>query len=557
MWQRCLPYISLAVAVFAVYSNIYGNVFLFDDDLLIRLNTYLRSWDTFRHLLTASTTEGAHIAGGFYRPLQNLLYFFIFQIGGEQPFGFHLLNVALHAANACLGYRLALKLGLDPRAALAGMLIWAVHPLHTEAVTYMSGTADPLFVFFGLWSLNVLMPEPSTKRIWQSLPLFVLALLSKETAVVFPALAVVCLYFSAVGSGNVGHSRFEARGPGKNPRTPNLEPRGTWLLLKTVFATWPLWLTAMVYLAWRVSSSDFDGPTRYTHLFGMPEYATMKLYAENPLLRFTTFLATLPAYAQLLLWPVDLHMERSFPLQDDWLSSRVLGGLVMLLAAAAEIVWARRGAGLAVAWGLLWFGAAHAPNTGLLFPMNSLFLEHWMYLPTIGLCLGLAEVAVTLLDRYKIHALNAASLAVALAAGGALAAHAYDQNTIWHDPVVFYTNIFSYGVVSPRAHNNLAIAYMDRHDLPKAIEEYRRAIREGDTYAETHYNLALALLAMSDQKPQLTQAIAELERSLEIEPRFYRSFATLAQIYLRLGEPAKAETYRRKAEEALAGMGAQ
>ncbi|MGK4455986.1 hypothetical protein, partial [Klebsiella pneumoniae] len=78
--------------------------------LLIHLNSYLRSWDTFGHLFTASTTDGAHIAGGFYRPVQNILYFFVFQIWGEQPFGFHLLNICIHAANACLAYRLALRL---------------------------------------------------------------------------------------------------------------------------------------------------------------------------------------------------------------------------------------------------------------------------------------------------------------------------------------------------------------------------------------------------------------------------------------------------------------
>lgn len=522
-WQRFVPYAFLVAAVFAVYSNIYDNVFLFDDDLLIRLNTYLRSFDTFGRLFTASTTEGAHIAGGFYRPVQNILYFIVFQIGGEQPFGFHLLNVSLHAANAGLGYRLALRLGLDPRAALFAMLIWALHPLHTEAITYMSGTADPLFVFFCLWGLNVLMPEPTTRRVWISVPLFALAVLSKETAVVFPALVAVCLYF-------VNNQR--------------LKP-------KTYLTTWPLWLMALAYLAWRVTSPDFDGPERYEQLYHLPEYATLKLYSENPLTRFATFLATLPAYAQLLLWPVGLHMERAFPLHNDLLSLPVLGGFLMLLAAGAQIVLGRNKSGLALGWGLLWFGAAHAPNSGLIFSMNSLFLEHWMYLPTIGLFLGLAQSAVPVLDRFTMPAPRAAALGLALAAIAGLSARTYDQNKVWRNPIVFYNNIFAYGVTSARAHNNLAIAYMDRHDLPKAIEEYRRAIKEGDTYAETHYNLALAILSQPDQPSHMQEAVAELERSLEIEPRFYRSYATLAQIYAHEGDAAKAMAYQRKAQEIL------
>jgi uncharacterized membrane protein YjfL (UPF0719 family) len=279
IWQRYAPYAFLAAAVFAVYSNIYDNVFLFDDDLLIRLNTYLRSWDTFGSLLTASTTEGAHIAGGFYRPVQLILYFIIFQIGGEQPFGFHLLNVALHAANAGLGYRLALRLGIDPRAALFGMLIWALHPLHTEAVTYISGTADPLFVFFSLWGLNILFPDITMRRVGMCVPIFALALLSKETAVVFPGLVVACLFFVRAQS-----HRQETSFPRKRESSASDSehkslcradarrwiPAFAGMTLKDLFVTWPLWLIAFIYLAWRVTSPDFDGPERYTHLYNCP-----------------------------------------------------------------------------------------------------------------------------------------------------------------------------------------------------------------------------------------------------------------------------------------------
>lgn len=521
--QRYAPYLFLVAVIFAVYCNIYDDAFLFDDDLLIRLNSYLRSWSTFGQLFTASTTEGAHIAGGFYRPIQNILYFFVFQIWGEQPFGFHLLNVTLHVANACLAYRLALRLGFDPRAALFAVLIWALHPLHTEAITYMSGTADPLFVMFGLWGLNILFPKPTTLRIWLSVPIFILALLSKETAVVLPALVVVCLYFTSEQS---------------------LKP-------KTYLITWPLWLIAVTYLVWRVHSPEFDGPARYAQLLQMPAYATMKYYAEHPLIRFMTFLATLPAYAQIILWPVDLHMERTFPLFDDPTSAPVIIGLLMLGTALVQIIWNKNKAMRPLSWGLLWFGVSHAPNSGVLFSMNSLFLEHWMYLPTIGLFLGTAQAAISVVDRIKKPFENYAVLGLAITLVAALSARTFDQNKFWREPIVFYTHIFSYGVQSPRAHNNLAIAYMDHHDLPKAIEEYRKAVQEGDTYAETHYNLAIALMALPNQKEQIPQVIAELERSIQIEPGFYRSYLALGDLYRQMGDRDKAGFYMQKAHEVL------
>lgn len=521
--QRFAPYAFLVAAVFAVYANVYNNAFVFDDDLLIRINELLRSWSTFGQLLTASTTAGAHIAGGFYRPVQNILYFIVFQLGGESPVGFHFLNIALHAANACLGYRLALRLNLDPRAALLGMLVWALHPLHTEAITYMSGTADPLFVLFCLGGLNVILPKANLRQVLLSLPFFALALLSKETAVVFPALVVVCLYF-------ISDRRLK---------------------VKTYSATWPLWIITTLYLAWRVNSPDLDGPERYKELLKMPAFATMKYYAENPSVRFMTFLATLPAYAQLILWPVGLHMERTFPLYDDPASLQVMTGALMLVITAVQIFANRSQAARPLTWGLLWFGAAHAPNSGVLFSMNSLFLEHWMYLPTIGLFLGVAQSFIPILNRINKPQAYSIAAGCGLIVVTALTARTYDQNRIWGDPITFYTNIFSHGVQSPRAHNNLAIAYMGQRNLPKAIEEYRRAIAEGDTYAETHYNLAIALMALPDQKAQLPQVIAELERSLQIEPGFFRSYQMLADLYTQMGDKTKAEAYRLKANQLL------
>ena len=146
--QMLAPYLALAAAVFLAYSNTLNNPFLFDDGLLVTRNELLRSWETFGQLFTASTTEGAHIKGGFFRPLQNILYFFVYQIFGEEPVGFHLLNTALHATNAGLVYLLGKKLGFNPIACFFASLIWAVHPIHTEAITYISGTADPLYSFF-------------------------------------------------------------------------------------------------------------------------------------------------------------------------------------------------------------------------------------------------------------------------------------------------------------------------------------------------------------------------------------------------------------------------
>jgi hypothetical protein len=91
--RKYFPYYALALAVFAAYSNIYFNQFLYDDDILIVGNVWLRSWDHLIELLWAPLSGNALGKIPFHRPLQSLLYFFVYQTFGLSTVAFHLLNV--------------------------------------------------------------------------------------------------------------------------------------------------------------------------------------------------------------------------------------------------------------------------------------------------------------------------------------------------------------------------------------------------------------------------------------------------------------------------------
>ena len=515
------PYWVLALIVFAAYGNIYDNAFLFDDDLIITLNTYLRGWSHIGDILTGSTISGAHIAGGFYRPMQILLYLLAFHAGDGSSFWFHTLNLALHAANTCFVYRLGTKLGFDARGVFLAALVWGLHPLHTEAVTYMSATADPLFAFFCLWAIIVLLPDFTPRKILITFPLFLLGLLSKETAVMFPLLVMACLFYTSP-------QRLDFR-----------------LYRRTI----PFWIVALAYVFWRTHAAGFDGPQTYAHYYALPQFSDLKMYAEHPIDRVYTFFATLPFYLKLLIWPTGLHMERSFTIYRSFLSIPVAAGLTMVVFALAHCVHScRANAWIEMSWGFLWFAAAHAPDTGLLVPMNSLFLEHWMYLPTVGLLLGLAQTVVGLTHNHA-RAFLLASGAATIGWAICFFCMTYDQNKLWHDPVVFYNNIFAYGENSARAHNNLALYYSDHGQYTKAIEQFDLAIKVSDTYAETRYNLALTYLRNAEQENYVAKAIQNLQRSLELEPGFYRSYQALGNVYdLLLHDKDKAASYRAKAE---------
>jgi len=319
---------------------------------------------------------------------------------------------------------------------------------------------------------------------------------------------------------------------------------------RTYFRTWPLWVISIAFVIWRSHAPGFDGPQTYDRFYKMPQFGDLKIYAEEPLYRVYTFLATLPQYLRLLVWPNDLHMERAFPIQPHFWTWIVLSGVIVAVFMAGHILYScRTKRGYELSWAFLWFAAAHAPDTGLLIPMNSLFLEHWMYLPSVGLFLGVAQTFVILLKgRSRVLPVFASTAAVMIV--GAFAFMTYQQNKIWHDPVSFYNNIFKYGEHSPRARNNLALYYSDNVQYDAAIEQFQKALESSDIYAETRYNYAVTLLRKSQDKETMKKVFDNIDLSLKIQPNFYRSYQLLGDIYEKLlNDKSKADYYHARAKE--------
>lgn len=483
--------IVLLLFVVAAYANVYYNGFLLDDEFLLQKNRYIHDADYFGRIFLSSSTMGAGGTDSFYRPLQTLAYFVVVQVFGFELPALHALNVILHALNVVLLFFLAVgRLKISPLFAFSAALLWAVHPLHTEAVTYMSATADPLHCLFVLLALH------AARRTWLCGLFFICGLLSKESAIVTPLLVMV---LAAVQAREPFHWRTHLR-------------------------TWPLWVIVVLYLISRKTWLDFDDTFSF--------YQESNVYTESMWYRTLTFFGTLPMYLKLLLWPTDLHMERNFPVFAGWTVDPVLGVILIVLALWA--LWRERH----LSWrpwsmAALWFFMAHVPHTGVLLPVNSLFLEHWMYLPSMGLFLGPMAWA----SRRARWAWPVAALSVVMAV--ALAVATFHQNRVWADPITFYENILSHARGNPRVFNNLGMAYAESGQSDKALQTYLRAVESSDVYPQVRHNIAEELMRRGD----LRAAIPHLERALQLNPQFYYSMKSLAAIYQKLGDEARAQEY--------------
>lgn len=493
-FSEILSYGILLLVILAAYSNIYRNTFLLDDEFLLQKNILIRSWSTFFDIFRFSTTGGSGGVDSFYRPLQTVLYLIFNSIFGYSTETFHALNVALHFFNAVMICLLGQRLGFSRPGLILVALLWAVHPIHTEAVTYMSATADPLHTLMCLSALYVMTPDFSLRKIIFSIPFFILALMSKETSVVLPALACACVYLNT-------------QQPGK---------------IKSYLNTWPLWLTSVFYLILRATILNFNDSFDF--------YKTSNVYTDNIDFRFYTFLATIPYYLKLLIWPKDLHLERTFSVYVDW-QWPVVVGLIVLLAALSSIYFERKRTFKFLSFAVLWALIIHSPHSGILLPVNAFFLEHWMYFVTIGGLLAFSKLCNEFIKT---------SYVVIIPLCLTFSYLTFQQNKRWSNAITYYNYVLSVNPQPPaRVYNNLGMAYSEENNFEMAKKNYEKAIEISDMYPQTRHNLALLNLRMGD----VEAAKVNFEQAVKMNPDFYYSYQYLAQIYKSKNDLQKSDYY--------------
>lgn len=516
-----LPYLIIFLGVFIAYINVYNNAFLWDDEFLIVKNAFIRSFKYVPQIFALPSGAGANRIDNFYRPLQIFLYLLIYKVFGLNTTAFHFFNVLLHALNAVLLYHL-LKRIFKGRSAFLTAFFWGIHPVHTEAVTYMSGTADPLSFFFVLLSfLSYLYfrKNSSIKFLIGSFVFFAFALLSKESVIVFPFILVVYELYLLLKK----QRRIDVKG-----------------LIHSFLNLIPLFVVSILYFILRLTVLNFGNTLNF--------YSSQNIYAEHLSYRIYTFMATLPHYLSFIFYPVNLHMERSFPVFVSILSRQVLFPLILTAVLFAVLFYAIRTSSsrdspcsLIILFGISWFFVFMIPFSGVI-PVNAIILEHWLYIPSVGILLSFFVLLSTFLPMNRSK--NVERLLI-LCAFIILISLTMNQNNTWRDPVTFYNHILKYEPGTARIHNNLAMAYEDLEELDLAEEHYLKAIQIDDSYAQTRYNLARLYL----KKGRIQEAIENLNKSIEINPSFFYSYYLLSQIYRLSGRIDLYEKYLKKAQE--------
>lgn len=506
-----LKFLSILIILisFATYFNIFGNQLFFDDEELIYKNAYVKDIKYFPRYFTTNMIAGAGKISNMYRPILITSFAIDHLIWGDNPFGYHLTSIVLHGSNGVLVMILLYLLFGNKIIAFFTSLLFIIHPVQSEAVSYASGRTDPLYTFFVLLSIIFFLWYLKTgfKKIsfyFISILTFLFGILSKESAII----AVVLLPLSIFVY---------------NQHKNKFHPPKLWLFL-------PYICLAVIYIILRLTILNFiDTLNFYTGLSLIGQNAQ---YSQNVLARLFTFSKVFFEYLSILFFPKDLIIARSVQIittvWNIWticFISIVIFSIIFLLKKKADRIYL---------FGLLWLLISLIPSSGLV-PINNIMAEHYLYLPSTGLFLILSGIFYRSYFILKNKIPKWFMLLFLILVAISLSIRTIIRTFDWRDPITFYTLSLNQSPQNIPMRHNLAMAYQDKGNINHAIEEYRKIIENQDIYPNTHHNLANAYKAIGRYK----EAEEEYYKALDKDSGFYFSLYGLAELYQQTGEKGK------------------
>ena len=191
-----LSALLIIVLGFAVYANSVNGQFIWDDYHLVKENAYIAKWSrpNLENIFTKGIREGAGRKGNTYRPMQMITYMIDHSLYGLKVQGYHLTNIIIHVLVALSIFWLINILFRDNLISLFTAALFVVHPVHTEAVAYISGRADPMALLFMLISLIFYIKTLGPGGVISFTLMassYICAILSKESSIILPVMILL------------------------------------------------------------------------------------------------------------------------------------------------------------------------------------------------------------------------------------------------------------------------------------------------------------------------------------------------------------------------------
>jgi tetratricopeptide (TPR) repeat protein len=469
-------FLIILIITFLVYLNSIFNPFIFDDYGLIVENSFIKNFKFLKLYFTKNLYEAVGEKTSFYRPLQTLSYAIIYKIFKLNPVGYHLLNISLHTGCAILIFILLRDI-YGEKISFFGSLLWAIHPVNTEAITYISGTADPLFLFFGL--LGIYFYNKNFKIL--SYFSFIISLLSKETSVLILPIFFLYQYCSY---------------------RLNKNQIKNYIIITLIF---------LIYFILRQTILNFG-----------------KAVPEDIFLhRFYTSFKSFLIYISILLFPFILSMERHIPYIKTFKDIDFIAGFIFFLA-FLYFLWRKRDDRKILFGGTL-FLINFIFHSNTIIPLNGNLREHWMYLGSTGFFIYF----IILLEKIKKEKLKIALTIIIFSLYGV---RTMLRNYDWKEPIKFYEKNLKYFPQSKEILHNYSFTLLLNKDYEKALENFKKLYSIKPEDKKVIFGIGKCYLMLGNYD----EALKYYYEGIKIDPLNLSALLDMAIIYEKKGEIEKA-----------------
>jgi tetratricopeptide (TPR) repeat protein len=495
-----------------VYFNSFSNKLFWDDNDNIVNNVYVHNWQYFPKYFSENLIAGAGLLSNYWRPILLIVFSIEWHLAQNSPYLYHFFNVVVHISNAILLFLLILKLFSSENLAFLSALIFLIHPLQTESVTYVSGLSGPLsFLFLNLGFLSYLkgLESKKTYKSWHyylSLFLLILALMTREEMIIAPllfALVAIFFYFQKTNQN----------------------------IKKIIFTLLPFFAIVLVYGFLRITILHFEDVEKFYP----------PIFAENIFVRIVTFLRIFLIYLGLIFFPKDLHMERSINIITSINFGAILGFLIFLILVTLALIYFKKRP--VFSFGIFWFLISLSIHSNIIIIKSAFLYEHWLYIALFGLFLSLFDIFYQISLKNQTTKIIFTCLFIIFAL--LLGVRTIIRNNDWKDPITFYQQTLKFAPSSYRVLNNLGMSYADEQKFEEAKYYYQKAIEIDPKNAVAYHNLANVLSSEGD----FNQAEEMYKKAIALDEKFYPAYAGLLRLYTHSQNSKAAEDLIQKYKE--------
>jgi Tfp pilus assembly protein PilF len=480
--------IALSFFTLLVFGKNTGYDFLgMDDHIYVWDNPFLANgltWKGLKFAFTADLTFSSEFAD-YWQPITFISRMLDISLFGMSSGWHHFINLLFHVANVWLVFFLLQRLTRDSWLSFVVTALFALHPLHTEIMGWVTARKDVLSVFLGLITMHIyfwVRDRPSLGRQIGLAGVFALSLMAKPMMITIPVILVFFDFYKAQQQKNTIDWR---------------------LIWQSGLNKWPLWLMIVCYL-----------PIPF---LGQPQ--AFEFAVNHPLAKATCAYAF---YMGKLLWPVNLALYGPVPEQPIPHAHVILAGVFLALLGMA-LIFRKRKAPLMLL-GLAWFQSSALPTVGLTW-----VADRFMYFPMLGFWLMVVSGMFYLFKDKRL----AAGIFVPILLFYAW--QSFQQIDVWENDKTVMTRALWHDQTNYSAHNILGVVYAREAKDDKALYHLNEAIRLKPERDKPYNNIGLIL----EKQGKYKEALRYYAKSVELRPDDFRAINNMGIVHVRQGNYAE------------------